>query len=123
MHYMTFYHVSSKGTLWKETSPQHPLIVFAEPFSPPPLPHMRTSCPPHDHVQGPAGCVAPELAWRREPDGYLKQILTARVYRIAVETPLQAAPMLSKALGSTILLKREDMQARGTSAVFVHTQF
>lgn len=60
--------------------------------------------------QGPSGCVAPELSWRREPDGYLKQILTARVYRIAVETPLQHAPMLSKQLGNEVLLKREDMQ-------------
>lgn len=25
-------------------------------------------------TQGPSGCVAPELAWRREPDGYLKQV-------------------------------------------------
>lgn len=34
-----------------------------------------------------------------------------QVYRIAVETPLQATPLLSKALGNEILLKREDLQA------------
>ncbi|KAI3431360.1 hypothetical protein D9Q98_004417 [Chlorella vulgaris] len=60
--------------------------------------------------QGPSGCADPALAWRREPEGYLKQILTARVYKIAVETPLQHAPMLSKQLDNTILLKREDLQ-------------
>lgn len=60
--------------------------------------------------QGPAGCASSDLAWRREPDGYLKQILTARVYKIAVETPLQPAPILSKQLGNSILLKREDLQ-------------
>ncbi len=33
-----------------------------------------------------------------------------QVYKIAVETPLQHAPMLSKQLDNTILLKREDLQ-------------
>ncbi|MGA8148542.1 MAG: threonine ammonia-lyase, biosynthetic [Gallionellaceae bacterium] len=41
---------------------------------------------------------------------YLKRILTARVYDVAVETPLEAAPNLSARIGNTILLKREDMQ-------------
>jgi len=43
-------------------------------------------------------------------DGYLKRILNARVYDVAVETPLEVAPNLSARTGSTILLKREDMQ-------------
>ncbi len=41
---------------------------------------------------------------------YLERILTARVYDVAIETPLEPAPALSGRLGSTLLLKREDMQ-------------
>lgn len=41
---------------------------------------------------------------------YLKRILTARVYDVAVESPLEVAPNLSARSGNTILLKREDMQ-------------
>jgi len=43
-------------------------------------------------------------------DDYLTRILTARVYDVAVETPLERAPLLSKRLGNDVLLKREDMQ-------------
>lgn len=43
-------------------------------------------------------------------DGYLKRILNARVYDVAVETPLEMAPNLSVRTGNTVLLKREDMQ-------------
>ena len=43
-------------------------------------------------------------------NGYLKRILNARVYDVAVETPLEAAPNLSTRTGNTVLLKREDMQ-------------
>ena len=41
---------------------------------------------------------------------YLRRILTARVYDVARETPLDAAPKLSRRLGSKVLLKREDTQ-------------
>jgi threonine dehydratase len=41
---------------------------------------------------------------------YLKKILTARVYDVAQETPLEAAPVLSQRLANRVLLKREDMQ-------------
>lgn len=41
---------------------------------------------------------------------YLKRILTARVYDVANETPLEAAPVLSKRLQNRILIKREDLQ-------------
>ena len=43
-------------------------------------------------------------------NGYLKRILNARVYDVAIETPLEAAPNLSARTGNTVLLKREDMQ-------------
>ena len=42
---------------------------------------------------------------------YLERILTARVYDVAVETPLESAPALSARLNNTLLLKREDMQS------------
>merc|ERR1711865_1153791 len=48
--------------------------------------------------------------WNHTLGGYLGQILNARVYDVAVETPLQHAPSLSDALGNKVLLKREDMQ-------------
>ncbi len=41
---------------------------------------------------------------------YLQKILTARVYDVAIETPLELAPNLSARIGNRILLKREDMQ-------------
>jgi threonine dehydratase len=41
---------------------------------------------------------------------YLQRILRARVYDVAIESPLDAAPNLSARLGNTVLLKREDLQ-------------
>ncbi len=41
---------------------------------------------------------------------YLEQILKARVYDVAIETPLDPAPRLSARLGHRVLLKREDLQ-------------
>jgi len=46
----------------------------------------------------------------KTPD-YLKKILTSRVYDVAIESPLEVAPGLSRRTGNTILLKREDMQS------------
>ena len=43
-------------------------------------------------------------------DQYLRRILTAKVYDVAHETPLDVAPLLSSRLGCTVLLKREDDQ-------------
>lgn len=42
---------------------------------------------------------------------YLQLILTARVYDVAQETPLEVAPNLSARLNNKLLLKREDMQS------------
>jgi threonine dehydratase len=42
---------------------------------------------------------------------YLKKILTARVYDVAQETPLELAPTLSQRMGNRIYFKREDMQS------------
>jgi threonine dehydratase len=44
------------------------------------------------------------------PADYLKKILTARVYDVAVESPLEPARNLSRRLHNKVLLKREDQQ-------------
>lgn len=44
------------------------------------------------------------------PVDYLQKILTAKVYDVAVETPLELAPALSARLRNRVLLKREDEQ-------------
>jgi threonine dehydratase len=41
---------------------------------------------------------------------YLERILKARVYDVAIESPLDLAPALSKRLGNRLYLKREDLQ-------------
>ena len=41
---------------------------------------------------------------------YIERILKARVYEVAIESPLDAAPRLSRRLGNEVLLKREDLQ-------------
>lgn len=43
-------------------------------------------------------------------DDLLERILRAPVYDIAVETPLDAAPLLSERLGNRVWIKREDLQ-------------
>src|SRR4051812_14885090 len=43
-------------------------------------------------------------------DSMLRLILTSRVYDVAHETPLEAAPRMSRRLGNDIRLKREDLQ-------------
>lgn len=42
---------------------------------------------------------------------YIEKILTARVYDVAAETPLDKAKLLSKGQGNQVLLKREDLQS------------
>ncbi|KAJ9181483.1 hypothetical protein P3X46_009610 [Hevea brasiliensis] len=41
---------------------------------------------------------------------YLTNILSSKVYDVAIESPLQVAPKLSERLGVKVLLKREDLQ-------------
>src|SRR5438045_3886412 len=45
------------------------------------------------------------------PIDYLQKILTAKVYDVAIETPLELAPTLSQRLGNRVWLKREDQQS------------
>ncbi|WP_225783799.1 threonine ammonia-lyase, biosynthetic [Xenophilus sp. Marseille-Q4582] len=44
------------------------------------------------------------------PADYLRKILNARVYDVAIESPLEPARALSARLNNTVLLKREDQQ-------------
>jgi threonine dehydratase len=44
------------------------------------------------------------------PD-YLEKILTAKVYDVAIESPLEALPAISRRLGNHVMLKREDKQS------------
>jgi threonine dehydratase len=41
---------------------------------------------------------------------YIEKILTARVYDVAIESPLDLAKSLSKRIKNTVLMKREDLQ-------------
>ena len=43
-------------------------------------------------------------------DDYLARVLRAKVYDVAIESPLDPAPRLSARLGNHVLLKREDLQ-------------
>src|SRR5690606_40268885 len=42
--------------------------------------------------------------------GYIEKILKARVYDVAIESPLDHAPRLSRRLDNDVWLKREDLQ-------------
>src|SRR3974390_1773119 len=46
----------------------------------------------------------------RMNDDYLQRVLKARVHDVAIESPLDPAPRLSRRLGRQVLLKREDLQ-------------
>ncbi|MEI6112226.1 MAG: pyridoxal-phosphate dependent enzyme, partial [Cyanobium sp. ELA712] len=61
-----------------------------------------------DGTPGPS--LAPGAAAAPEPASYLQRILRARVYDVAIESPLDPAPNLSARLGNRVLLKREDLQ-------------
>src|SRR5438552_9368170 len=43
-------------------------------------------------------------------ENYVDRILKAKVYDVAVETPLEPAPRLSRRLNNRVLFKREDLQ-------------
>jgi threonine dehydratase len=55
-----------------------------------------------------ASAVAPE--GEPMPESYVRRILSARVYDVAIESPLDAASLLSRRLGNRVLFKREDLQ-------------
>jgi threonine dehydratase len=45
------------------------------------------------------------------PKNYINEILDTNVYDVAIESPLDFAPMLSARLNNKVLLKREDLQS------------
>ncbi len=47
----------------------------------------------------------------RSMNDFVKQVENARVYDVAIESPLEVAPNLSARLGNRVLLKREDLQS------------
>ncbi len=57
-----------------------------------------------------ASVITPKARTPRTAADYLKKILTARVYDVAVESPLELARHLARRLGNEVLLKREDQQ-------------
>jgi threonine dehydratase len=59
----------------------------------------------NESIVNPFGPVGNPLA-----SPYLQRILRARVYDVAIESPLDPAPNLSRRLGNQVLLKREDLQ-------------
>jgi len=50
------------------------------------------------------------------PADYLRKILTAKVYDVAIESPLGLARNLSRRLGNQVLLKREDLCSASSCA-------
>lgn len=52
------------------------------------------------------------MSWYRMPmlKKYVEKIENASVYEVALKTPLDAMPTLSRRLGNEVLLKREDLQ-------------
>ena len=62
---------------------------------------------PPDHALIQPLLVNPLLV---NPLSYVQRVLQARVYDVAIESPLEPAPNLSQRLGNTVWLKREDLQ-------------
>ncbi|MGE7417543.1 threonine ammonia-lyase, biosynthetic [Methylobacterium tarhaniae] len=58
----------------------------------------------------PARRPSPSDHDREAVHDYIKKILGARVYDVAIESPLDPMPRLSQRLGAKVLLKREDLQ-------------
>ncbi|WP_119156817.1 threonine ammonia-lyase, biosynthetic [Caldimonas tepidiphila] len=64
----------------------------------------------HTKNASPAADVPARAPRALKPADYLKKILTARVYDVAIETELEPARTLSERIGNRVLLKREDNQ-------------
>ena len=78
----------------------------------------------HRPVDGQPGCQTADMSQNplpptrlsqgdsadRDPAAYVQRVLRARVYDVAIESPLEPAPNLSKRLDNQVWLKREDLQ-------------
>ncbi|MDB5845203.1 MAG: L-threonine ammonia-lyase, partial [Polaromonas sp.] len=74
------------------------------------IPGAAASAAAKSRSQASAKTAAKPVARTLKPADYLKKILTARVYDVAVESALEPARNLSLRLNNTVLLKREDQQ-------------
>ncbi|KAG2686431.1 hypothetical protein I3843_09G006000 [Carya illinoinensis] len=98
------------------TSRDNPLQISTQPSSPSPT--MKVSPNSLQYPAGFLGAAIPVRAVSNVGDGdnitdamgYLTNILSSKVYDVAIESPLQLAPKLSERLGVTVWLKREDLQ-------------
>ncbi|CAI8602536.1 unnamed protein product [Vicia faba] len=98
-----------------ETVPSPLLSSVESPLSPPLPPPFKASTASLQYPPGYVGAV-PDRSRSDDGDGlvspmsYLTNILTSKVYDVAVESPLEFAPKLSERIGANIWLKREDLQ-------------
>ncbi len=67
----------------------------------------RPAAPPHTTQLATSKPLATQALG---PADYLRKILNAKVYDVAIESPLDKARTLSRRLGNQVLLKREDLQ-------------
>ncbi|XP_009135030.1 threonine dehydratase biosynthetic, chloroplastic isoform X2 [Brassica rapa] len=101
------HHVSPVAVLFREETSLAPLDL--------PLPRLKVSPNSLQYPSGYLGAV-PERASDYDNGSiveameYLTNILSTKVYDIAVESPLHLAKKLSERLGVRMLLKREDLQ-------------
>ncbi|CAM9229391.1 unnamed protein product [Ectocarpus fasciculatus] len=59
---------------------------------------------------GAKGGTGAAVAAKKPMDGYLNKVLNARVYDVAIDTPLQKAVNMSNDLNNNVFFKREDLQ-------------
>ncbi|XP_075638643.1 threonine dehydratase biosynthetic, chloroplastic [Castanea sativa] len=97
------------------TSRENPLHATTSAPSPP-SPRMKVSPESLQYPPGFLGAVPERTVTEGggedilEAMGYLTNILSSKVYDVAIESPLQFATKLSERLGVKVWLKREDLQ-------------
>ncbi|KAI8799387.1 tryptophan synthase beta subunit-like PLP-dependent enzyme [Cladochytrium replicatum] len=96
-----------------QTNPNNPAVIATTQTNPSPALQVASAQTdrPSPTMTSSTQTFAAAVAARR--DTYLRLILTARVYDVAVETPLSFAPGLSTRIGDgkhKLYLKREDLQ-------------
>lgn len=110
---------SIKATLSKPAADVSPGVTSRDsPLPPhsPPTPVLKLSPSSLQYPAGYLGAVPERTAGFDDGDNiinamsYLTNILSSKVYDVAVESPLQLAQKLSERLGVKLWLKREDLQ-------------
>ncbi|KAJ3342038.1 hypothetical protein HDU93_003560 [Gonapodya sp. JEL0774] len=91
----------SPRTSLKPLAQPQPLFAFPAPSIPPPSLLVAS---PSSHRLNPTEPID------EDDIDYLRLVLTARVYDVCIESPLQHAPRLSTRFGNKLFLKREDLQ-------------